>query len=384
MPASRRSTRRTDLNERKAQNKTEQNMLYIVLGVVGALGLLIVFAVMSGDEPLPDPAVDTASATTSATKAGGAAAPVEDPLSPTSSDPVRAAVERILRAVQEGELAEFTRSVSFPQFHDAAIDAGAEGKRWRELDSLGQTMARKKIAESLTADERTRDFMRQASIDSFVVMEKTDKRAKVQVIQKHMIETDRRQERVIELEKADTQWFLARMTTGPIQTPQEMQNAANAARADERAKRSERGLGTIQKQERPADTPADVVARIDAACAVLSDANSTKGVTKAKQELASLGKPAIPALLNLIAGREEFASRDDAIIVNAAVDALRLLTGEDFPFSPQGIGGTLDPNGDIKKENVLALRRLFGWWEANKGTWSGPRAPKEEDESQGS
>lgn len=325
----------------------------------------------------------TAAATTTAPAGSSTVTPANDPVSPLSSDPVRAAVERILRAVQEGDLAEFTRSVSFPQFHDAAIDAGGEGKRWRELDSLGQTMARKKIAESLTADEKTRDFMRQANIDSFVVMEKTDKHAKVQVIQKHMIETDRRQERVFELERANTEWFLARMTAGPIQTPQEMQNAAKAARADERARRSERGLGTIQKQERPADTPADVVARIDAACVVLSDANATKGVTKAKQELASIGKPAIPALLNLIAGREEFALRDDAIIVNAAVDALRLLTGEEFAFSPQGIGGTLDPNGDIKKENVLALRRLFGWWEANKATWSGPRAPKE-DEEQGS
>lgn len=55
MPASRRSTRRSELNERKAQSKTDQNMLYVVLGVVGALGLLIVFAVMSGDDPLPDP-----------------------------------------------------------------------------------------------------------------------------------------------------------------------------------------------------------------------------------------------------------------------------------------------------------------------------------------
>jgi hypothetical protein len=382
MPAPRRSTRRSELNERKAQSKADQNMLYIVLGVVGALGLLIVFAVMSGDDPLPESAPETASAATAAGGAKTAATPIaaEDPHSPASSDPLRGTVERVLRAVQEGDLDSFTRSVSFPQMHDAAIDAGAEGKRWRELDSLGQTMARKKIAESLTADEKTRDFMRQANIDSFIVMEKTDKRAKVQVIQKHMIETDRRQERVCELEKADTAWYLTKMSTGPIQTPHEMQTAANAARADERARRAERGLGTIQKQERPSDTPADVVAKIDAACAVIADPGATKGVTKAKQELATIGKPAIPALLNVIAGREEFTTNDDGRIVSAAVDALKMLTGEDFGFSPAGLNGRIDPNGDIKKEAVLALRRLFGWWEQNKTTWSGPRAPKEDEE----
>lgn len=381
MPAPRRSTRRSDLTERKAQSKTDQTMLYVVFGVVGALGLLIGFALMNGDDETPVSGASTNTTNAAAAKsAANAPAVPEDRFTPNSSDPMRAKVEQILRAVQEGDLNEFGRSVSFPQFHDAAVAAAGEGKRWRELDSLGQTMARKQIAESLAADEKTREFMRQANIASFVVMKQTDSHATVQVIQRHMIETDRAQERTVELDKVDGQWFLAGMTATAIQTPQEMQQAATQVRTEEKAKRAMKGLAPIEKQELVADTPADVAAKIEAACRTLADVSATKELRKAKQELATLGKPAIPALLNLIVGHEGLTNRDDAIVIHNAVDALRGVTGEDFGFSPQGIGGVQDPNGDIKQENLLALQRWFGWWKASKGSWTGPRPPADEGE----
>ncbi len=377
MPAPSRSTRRAELSARKEQNKTQQTLLIAIIGIVAVFGILIVIALNKGgdEEPSVNSAV-VAAATSGApgtATAGSTAAPSSKP---TDADPLRAKVTDLLRAIQEGDSEVIGRCISFPRWNDALVAAGKESKRWSEIDALTQTLTRQKITESLVADPDTREFMRQATIRSFVVMEQTDRRAKVLVIQQHLIDTKREQERTLELEKVDGTWFLASMVATAIQTPEQMQKVGETERAAEKAKRADRGLAPIEKQPLLADTPAAVQSQIDALCAKLTDTSATREVSKAKRELAGLGKPAIPALLNLIVGREELASSTDQIIVNHVVSVLKDITQEDLGYAPGGIGGTME--GDIKKENVKALMRWFGWWREHQKSWTGPRAEEEE------
>lgn len=374
MAAPRRSTRRTDLSERKQQNKTQQTLLIAIIAIVGAFGLLITITLMKDGDPKPPPG--TAAATTgteTASAATGTGARRDEP--PAGADPLRAKVEQFLRASQEGDVEAITRCVSFPRMNDALVEAGRREKRWNELDALAQTLERQEISKSLVADEATREFLRSATIRSWVVMEQDEKHAKVQVIQRHLVETSREQERVFELVSVDGAWFVAGMTASAVQTPEEMQRVADAERAAEKAKRANLGLAPIEKQENLADTPADVQSKIDALCTTLTDTSATREVSKAKRELAAIGKPAIPALLNLIVGREELATPADQIVINNAVSALKDITLEDFGFAPGGIGGSM--SGDIKDENVKSLMRWFGWWKKHKAAWTGPRIPED-------
>lgn len=380
MPAPRRSTRRAANTERKEQNKTQQTLLIAIIGIVAVFAILIGFALSKGgdeDETTGvDPAVSAASGTPNAAPGGSSSsAPLN--VTPTESDPLRARVTELLRAIQDGDGEALGRFVSFPRWNDAQVDAGAEGKKWSALDPVAQTVQRQKITESLVADAATQDFMRQATIRSFVVMEQTDRRAKVLVIQQHLIDTKKEQERTLEFDRIDGNWFLAAMTSSAIQTPEQMQQTAATERATERAKRANRDLAPIEKQPLLADTPADVASKIESLCAKLTDTSATREVSKAKRELAELGKPAIPAVLNLIVGREELASSTDQIVVNHAVSVLKDITQEDLGYAPGGIGGSMD--GDIKKENVQALMRWFGWWRDHQKTWTGPRPPADEN-----
>ncbi len=381
MPAPSRTTRRAALNERKEQNKTQQTLLFAIIGIVAVFAILIGFALSKGGDDdettATDPAVSAASSSTSTPVAGNSGASAPANVTPTESDPLRARVTELLRAIQEGDAEALGRFVSFPRWNDALVDGGKEQKRWSQLDPVAQTLQRQKLTESIVADAATQEFMRQATIRSFVVMEQTDKRAKILVIQQHLIETKREQERTLELDRVDGNWFLAAMTASAIQTPEQMQQAAATERVAERAKRANRDLAPIEKQALLADTPADVAGKIESLCAKLTDTSATREVSKAKRELADLGKPAIPALLNLIVGREELASAADQIVVNHVVSVLKDITQEDLGYAPGGIGGTMD--GDIKKENVQALMRWFGWWRDHQKTWTGPRPPADEN-----
>ena len=370
-----RSSRRADLADRKRQNQTQQRLLYAVIGIVAVLGVLIGSAMMKGGGT-EDVDPGRAAVAAGPPPGGGTAAPGAGGVRP-GQDPVRTRVEELLHAIQEGDRDVLARGINFPRWHDALIAQGKAAKRWAELDSLEQTLARQQIAESLVADDATRDFMRQSTIRTYVPKRQDADGAEVLVIQQHLIERTREQERNLELAKLDGFWFLVAMSTSPVQTPEEMKAVGDTARAAERAKRVNRDLAPIERQEPLADTPADVTVRIDAACAKLLDLSATKEATRAKRELAAIGKPAIPAVLNLIVGREELATKEDQMIVNNAVSVLKDITQEDLGYAPGGIGGTM--TGDIKKENVDALMRWFGWWRDHKKSWTGPRSPASEN-----
>jgi hypothetical protein len=365
-----RGSRRSKLAERKQTNQTQKQLLIAVIGVVAVL-IVLLFIALSGDDPAPLPTpVDTASAATTAKTAVAAT-------TPEPTDPMRARVETILLAVQEGDRDALSRHVSFPRFNDQFVAAGSIEKRWSELDSLGQTLARQKVCELLSADEATREFMRKATIRSYVVMSSDPGRYKAQVIHQHLIEREREQVREIELENVEGSWFLVGIQASAAQTPAEMLAQAERARAEAREQRANRDLAPIEHQEHLEDTPAELRTQIDSLCRTLTDLSLTKEISKAKRELAAIGKPAIPSLLNVIVGREELATHQDQMIINNAVSVLKDITQEDLGYAPGGIGGTM--TGDLKKENVEQLMRWFGWWRQNKKSWTGPRESSGEE-----
>ncbi len=370
-----RNSRRAALAERKDQNQTQQKLLFAIIGVVVLFAIAIGIALTKGDKnPITPATMAPAAATTSGSAA--AKAPTPSSVTPTESDPMRARVNDILRAIQEGDQDAIAKNVSFPRWHDMLVATGKESKHWNELDPVTQTLARQKITESLSADEPTRDFMRQSKVRSFVVMSQDAKRMKVQVILQHLIDTKKEQERTIELENIDGSWFLASMVASAIQTPEQMQEVGKSERAAERSRRQGRDMAPIEKQEFLADTAADVRSKIEGLCAKLTDLSMTKEISKAKRELGDFGKPAIPGVLNVIVGHEKLETHDDQMIINNAVSVLKDITQEDLGYAPGGIGGTM--MGDIKKENVEALMRWFGWWRDNKTKWNGPKPPAEE------
>jgi hypothetical protein len=363
------TTRRAELAQRRTQERTQRVLLVSVIAIVSVLVVAIAAALMKGGRSREEALTDGLSA-------GAAAANPEKPAASgasgtAQSDPLRARVDELLLAIQEGDRDVLARSVNFPRWNDARFAQGQAEKRWAELDSLAQTLSRQKICESIVADEPTRDFLRQSRIRSYVVKSQDESSAQVLVIHQHLIETRREQERNLDLAKLDGAWYLVGVTTSPIQTPDDIMAARDAVRAADRARRASRDLAPIERQELPLDTPADVRVRIEAACAKLTDLSATKEATKAKRELVEIGKPAIPAVLNLIVGREELATKEDQMIVNHAVSVLKDITQEDLGYAPGGIGGTM--TGDIKAENVQALMRWFGWWRDHRKTWTGPK-----------
>ena len=92
----------------------------------------------------------------------------------------------------------------------------------------------------------------------------------------------------------------------------------------------------------------------------------------------AIGKPAIPALLNLFVGREQLTSPDHQQVVNQSVQVLRAITHSDFGFAPGGLGNSL--TGTDLGGRREALQRWFGWWNVNKARWTGPPEPDPEEE----
>ena len=103
-----------------------------------------------------------------------------------------------------------------------------------------------------------------------------------------------------------------------------------------------------------------------------------RAASAARRELVEIGKPAIPAFLNLIVDHKSLEDPENRQIINVAVQGLRDITLQDMGFAPGAAIGGLATDESMKA-NQQALQRWFGWWRDHKETWTVPE-PEPVDE----
>lgn len=104
-------------------------------------------------------------------------------------------------------------------------------------------------------------------------------------------------------------------------------------------------------------------------------------VSRARENLASMGRIAIPFLLNELVGRNHRDGDKDIASSWLVIQTLREITGENFGYAPgQANRAGFGVANATPEERETAVRRWFGWWKRNARTWTGKKElPPDED-----
>jgi hypothetical protein len=157
-------------------------------------------------------------------------------------------------------------------------------------------------------------------------------------------------------------------------------------RERERREAASRPRGPVEADaatvpELPGTGPAQVEAIQKAIATLLDPAARGPDYHNARDQLVHLGKTAIPALLNLLVGKNHIDGEEDIKTSFVVIQVLDEITGQGtFGYGPtpartSGVGITTATG----EERVRAVRRWFGWWSRNKDTFT-KRAPPPEEE----
>jgi hypothetical protein len=348
----------------------------IVLGLVGVFLGSALFRETPPPKPGPAPASAPGAPVSPGTSGDRPSSPAEPTAEPdTRKDPLRRTVLDYLEAVEKGYDTDLLRLVSFPAMQDRRAAKDPETPPWRDLDSLGQTLARKALSEELIGDQESRDFLAAATLETFEVLESTESTATVHVLHRSLVD-DRLQNREIDLLQVAPQWLIVEVRADPIVSPGE---AAARAAEQRRAGRKKRSLlGPIETVDLTLDTDAELRSRMERLADKAVDLSLGRAASAARRELVEIGKPAIPVFLNMMVGRDKLETPEERQVVNIAVQGLRDITLLDMGYAPGAAVG-----GMVAEESMAgsraAMQRWFGWWRDHKDTWMGPE-PEESDD----
>jgi hypothetical protein len=144
-------------------------------------------------------------------------------------------------------------------------------------------------------------------------------------------------------------------------SPDEVRSAKSALSKEITVVKLDDGTRLYQADPRPLphldDTPPEMRTRIDAAVEKLLDTSlRAKEVTKVRQELLDIGKPALPILLTKMY-EIKIVDDDTLIRVTQVHGMLKDITGYDKAgFSPLGVG----PESEKRRE--IAIKAWFAWY----------------------
>lgn len=130
----------------------------------------------------------------------------------------------------------------------------------------------------------------------------------------------------------------------------------------------------------PSSIPADLVGKIEALIKTATDPNATVEGNRARDELETIGAPAIPFLLNALVGKNHADSESDILACMGAIDPLKRITGLQFGYGPPAAADPVSGEiaGATPEQRATAIRGWFGWWKT-KGRSFKAKAIAEED-----
>ncbi len=359
--------------------RSSSNALIFIVGGVVVLFLVIIVMTMGPSEDLSGDGRAAASAehkvdASSPDSAASSSAPVKSANTPDGI------TQRCLLAIDREDYQQLMSVVSYPRFQEELVRKGLATRPWSELDSAGQTLARKSVTELLVGTEEQRRFFSVSKVASLSVAKQDARDAEVHVMRRSVADEKQTQEEKFFLCNVDDRWYVRWVERGEVLDPGKLAAKAADALASSAGRRERMGLGAIEIVEHLPATSEEDRRRIDDLVRTMTDLNETRKASAAKRDLVAIGKPAIPAVLNAIVGKEVLATIEDRQIVNLAVQALEEITLLDFGYAPGGSAG--DMTGDVLEDNLTGLKRWFGWWKANHKTWTGPKPPEEEKQNQ--
>ena len=351
--------------------------------ILAVLALILVVKATGGGDQTP-PASDPnqaraaeAARTSSPTNVAAGATARPDTANP--EDPLVRTVNKLLQAIQDQDSLAMIDLLSFPRIHDRGVANGEAETTWTKLSSLDKTLARETITDKFLGDEEGRRFLREARQSSFNLLASDDQGAEVHLNFISLLDERTQQDLTLTLNRVGSLWVIVQIERGAIVDPdRELQEAAAKAPIDRAARIRAHLYAEITAHEHLADTDAALRSRIDNLCGKLRDLSLGREQSKARRELVTIGRAALPALLTLMVDfSDDLTSHQNLQILNLVVQALRDITLENHGFAP-----TSSTPEDIEA-NKDALMRWHGWWRNHKDTWTGPRVeepPEDDDE----
>ena len=337
------------------KHQREKSALPVVIGVV--VGVLLLgggaWFFMKSDDPSPESAAKAASVTPVVPEE-----PVKPKFTATQKDlDLRAAT--FVRGIESGDAQALTNMVSWPKMHELRAPFDEPDRTpWNVLTSERQVAARKRRIDSIVGDTTTRDFFAAATMDKLTATMLGNGQGRAEVVHQSTTDPALKQRRTLQFVEENGNWFVSDVTTEILRDQPKVVRAPKADTVEDLLK-------IIVRQDPPAGLAAETGTKIDSAVAKLTDLSLTTEARDARRELVSIGKPAVPALLNVIVDRVELNTHDDRIKVNLVVQTLRDITGQDHPFitDPDAAAG-----GPRYLENLKLLKNWFTWWSKENKT----------------
>jgi hypothetical protein len=345
--------------------------------VAGALLLALLIAKAVGgrdEEPAEDADARASAARTSAAADGAAAAKPAETRPSGAREPRDLIAERardVLEAIRDGNETRLGMLlVDFSLMHEDRRAAGLEDRAWLELPAEEQFLKKDEYVALLLGEEEQRDFTRRAVVESVETTELRPGGGAVEAVLKDPLE-DTRQKVTLRFAAFSGSWKLIGLDRAAADGAGRATGEPDADRATaEAAVKLAELRRTVGAEPAPVEpvpgTSAALTSTIEQHIGVLIDPEETTGASRARRELADIGKPAIPFLLNGLVGLD-LADPEDVRTAAKLTEALRDVTGQDFVIMPGSNEASMTGEGNA--DNEQCRRRWFGWWRDSKNTF---------------
>lgn len=329
-------------------------------GVVGLIGYL---ATRSHDEPVA-PTTTTHTAPTT---------PPPVARTPTAVDSKDLLVKRandVFQAMRKGDDEGLAMLyVDFTGMFDDRVKKGLETGTWSALSELDQYAKKDEYLRLLHGEGDDLELLKRAVVKNVELPVFDGATAAVRM---HLADsvTQRTQDWTLAFQSVGSNWKLFGVERAAIVDPAAAEKQPLADLAAATAGKPRRNPeGTVEKVELIEGTPPSTTSSIEMHVRTLTDPAATTAASKARTALVSIGKPAVPHLLNELVGLD-LSSETDLQKGNKLSLTLMELSGRDWLIVPGMNAGSM--TGETAGDNEQMRRLWFGWWRDVKGTYTGP------------
>lgn len=259
--------------------------------------------------------------------------------------------------------------VDFTGMFDDRVKKGLETGSWSALSDLDQYAKKDEYVRLLRGEGQDLELLKRAVVKGVELPVYEGSSASVLM---HLTDavTQHTQDWTLSFQSVGSNWKLYGVARGAIVDPEAASKQPLAELAAANAGKPRRNPeGEVQKVDPIEGTSPSTTSTIESHVRTLTDPAATTAASKARTALVTLGKSAVPHLLNALVDLD-LANEADLQKANRLSLALMELSGRDWLIVPGTNAGSM--TGESAGDNEQMRRLWFGWWRDVKGTYTGP------------
>ncbi len=280
-----------------------------------------------------------------------------------------------INASIDNNIDKLTQMINFPAYHASLTEA--DGTFWNDFSETDRIFKKQEYIEQLTGgSEESENFLSGATVEKTLETSCEGGKAHVEVLLRNN-RNGRCQQRDFHLVKIGKNWLMASLTLGQPYGGDLDEVADNKPKTlDEKYSRRINPEAEIEKVDLLPDTSEEKKREFERLADDLCSSDRSLS-REAKERLITMGKPAIPVVLNLLVDLD-FKEMDHVARANKCIGILREITDQSFGFSPGFRSGGDFISMEAALEKSVSL--WFGWWRRNKDHWEPTKDKKNKED----